>query len=218
MQKGNYNKIVNNLIKKGILKNSNDICSIDSIAVKIFMSLTPAERNYLIYHRDLQKIRDVYLKYGDWNKIFDEDYNVDDILDMAEPFMDYVEEVYNVNIEDANHLKELTGITKLTIKELNKIIMTSRHTKYLNDIYIAIEDGAKYKDLLKIEPKDYGLPEKWTGQITKDKKSAIMFVIHSEFSVEVCNNLLLYPSLREIANYLEAPLSFIIDCFKKYKY
>ena len=79
MQKGNYNKIVDNLIKKGILKNSNDICSIDSIAVKIFMSLTPAEHNYLIYHRDLQ-IRDVYLKYGDWNKIFDEDYNVDDIL------------------------------------------------------------------------------------------------------------------------------------------
>ena len=90
---------------------------------------------------------------------------------------------------------------------------TDSFEEYLGALETALKNGAKYKELLKIEPKDFNLPETWSGSVATDKYSSILFSIQGEYLLYEPGGLMLRPDLRSIAKDLEAPYSVIMDAF-----
>ena len=82
---------------------------------------------------------------------------------------------------------------------------------YYNSLKTALENGAKYKDLLKIDPKEFGLPETWGSFYNRpaNKENSILQAIADEFLL--IENVLTHPDLRDIAEELEAPYSIIME-------
>ena len=184
--------------------------------------------DYLLYSHRKNAIAKTYQESKDWREVFSKDVYSDDGVS-PEAFIDYVEEIYQTKVKDAKHLQKLTGITHLTgsgdkiakteeegktfaINELEETIMNSRYSKYARALNTAITDGAKYKDLLQIKPKDYGLPETWKDG--GDQYSSILWAIGSKFSLIEPGGLMIHPDLRSIAKELEAPYSLIMDAHK----
>jgi len=85
--------------------------------------------------------------------------------------------------------------------------------EYLGALDTALKNGAKYKELLKIDPKDFNLPETWSGAVATDKYSSILFSISLEYLLNEPGGLMLRPDLRSIAKDLEAPYSVIIEAY-----
>lgn len=102
------------------------------------------------------------------------------------------------------------------IRELEDTIQGSKLSKYTRDLDNAIQEGAKYKDLLQIKPKDYGLPETWDYSLYKDQYNAILWAIGLGMSINEPARLMSFPSLRLIAEELEAPYSVIMDVYKTF--
>lgn len=193
--------------------------------------------SYLLYSHRKKAIAETYQETKDWSTVFSNDVYSDDGVS-PEAFIDYVEEIYQTKIKDAKHLQKLTGITHLdsydskagefitpeteeeakenAIRELEETIISSRSNKYDRALNIAIKNGAKYKELLWIKPKAYGLPESWGNGRVKDQYSSILWAISSEFCLNEPGGLIIYPDLRSIAKELEAPYSVIMDAYKIY--
>ena len=168
--------------------------------------------NYLLYANRKKAIAETYQESKSWDKVITTVVYLDDI-DSNEAFIDYVEEIYQTKIKDAKHLQKLTGIIQETPEGLEETIINSRYSKYDRALNTAIIDGAKYKDLLQITPKDYGLPETWKNG--EDQYSSILWEIKGNFSLFEPGGLMIYPDLRSIAKELEAPYSVIMDAFKR---
>jgi len=190
-------------------------------------------RDYLRYIKYKKEIAETYQESKDWLKVFNTCVYLD-VNEAQESFIDYVEEAYQTKIKDVKHLQKLTGIThidtwdkktgeyitpdseeeakKNAIRELEETLINSKYSKYYRALEKAIREGAKYKDLLKIDPKDYGLPEDWG----KDKYSSILEAINSLFFLG--ESLMASPGLRAVATELEAPYSVIMDSYKLYSY
>lgn len=100
------------------------------------------------------------------------------------------------------------------LRQLGETITGARYSRYSRSLTVAIENGAKYKDLLQIKPKEYDLPEAWEGTLGKDQNSCILWAIVFTFNLEGGYFMGLYPSLRDIANELEAPYSVVLDASK----
>jgi hypothetical protein len=132
-------------------------------------------------------------------------------------------DVYKTKVKDAKDLDKLTGIKSLLSKELNiekgkeptlELILTrAKYSKYFRSLQKALQEGAKYKDLLQIKPQDYGLPKNWSGCLSSDQYSSILWALSFEFMM-IDHNLMLLPDLRSIAQGLEAPYSVLMDCYK----
>lgn len=171
------------------------------------------EREKGYYFKYLEDIKKTYQTSKDWNKTLSETvYN--DIDQSQEAFIDYVEEVYKTKIKDVKHLKELTGCNEFTDNELKDIITSARYSKYFTTLETALQEGANYKGLLKINPKEYGLPKTWNGTLSSDQYSSIIWAIAIEYGMAEAGGLMLYPSIREVAKKIDAPYSVVMDAYK----
>ena len=193
-------------------------------------------KQYLHYIDYKSKIDQTYRETEDWYQVLN-NHVYNDIWEANEAFIDYIEETYNTKIKDVDHLQELTGITHFSSYwkggeqveitkeeekkeraklELRDSLIMSKENKYIRALENAIREGATYKDLLKIKPQDFDLPEKWEGSLYQDQKSAIAWVINVEYNIDEPAGLMMFPSLRLIAEDLEAPYSVIMDIYRRY--
>lgn len=163
------------------------------------------------YKNILEEIKANYLESKSWDKVFREIYFDEYVT--QEAFIDYVEEFYKTKFKDAKHLKEVTGISTTgdILKRLDKALITAKSEKYERAIQTAIENGAKYKELLKIDPKEFSLPETWGSfySRTANKENTILKCIADEFLL--MESIVIHPDLRDIAEELEAPYSIIME-------
>lgn len=101
------------------------------------------------------------------------------------------------------------------IRQLEETLITSRSAKYHRALEVAIQSGAKYKELLGIEPKNYGLTtEPWQDWGRNTKKTSILMTIGDAFLMYEPGGLMVRPSLRAIAQELEAPYSVVMEAYK----
>jgi len=188
------------------------------------------------YLNSLEEIKTAYQESKDWVDVFATAvYN--DVRESNEAFIDYVEEVTKTKVKDVKHLQELTEITHITkiyvkgkevkaknegqekefaLKELEETLIGGKTSKYSRAMETALLEGAKYKDLLKIKPKEYGLPEKWSIYKDEDQYSTILDVISWEYLL--IEPFAVRPDLRTISRDLEAPYSVVLDAWKLRQY
>lgn len=185
------------------------------------------------YTKIKSQIAATYQKTKDWATVYTTDVYIDS-NDAQEGFIDYIEEVYQTKIKDIKQLQELTGIVKLdswdeklkdfkpvgedeakenAIRELDETLTRARYTKFSRDINKALKEGAKYKDLIQIQPKDYGLTESWKYNSGSDQYTTILWAISSTYLLKEPGFTVIAPKPRDIAEDLEAPLSVIMDAF-----
>jgi hypothetical protein len=97
---------------------------------------------------------------------------------------------------------------------LEETLIQALYSKFFRALQKALQEGAKYKDLLQIKPQDYGLPKTWSGCLGSDQYSSILWALSFEFLIAEGNGFLMYtPSLRAIAKDLDAPYSVLMDCY-----
>jgi len=176
-----------------------------------------------IYNRDLKGITEAYSKSKSWEDVITSGYFNSDEGTSLEAFIDLVEDVYKTKIKDAKQLDKLTGLTTLLSKEpniekgkeptLEYILTSSRYSKYFRALEKALQEGAKYKDLLQIKPQDFGLPKTWSGCLGSDQYSTILWALSFEFLIDKPGGLMLLPDLRSIAQEIQAPYSALMDCY-----
>jgi hypothetical protein len=168
-----------------------------------------------IYSRDLKGITEAYSKSKSWEDVISSDYFNSDGNSSMEAFIDLVEDVYKTEIKDTKQLDKLTGLITLLPKELTLeyILTSSRYSKFSRAISKALEEGAKYKDLIQIKPKDYGLPETWSGCLSSDQYTTILWAISFSYLLNEPGFTVLAPKPRDIAEDLEAPLSVVMEAF-----
>ena len=176
-----------------------------------------------IYNRDLKGITEAYSKSKSWEDVITSGYFNSDEATSMEAFIDYVEEIYKTKVKDAKDLDKLTGIKSLLSKEpniekgkeptLEYILTRAKNSKYFRALKKALQEGAKYKDLLQIKPQDYGLPKTWSGCLGSDQYSSILWALSFEFLINEPGSLMLLPDLRSIAQEIEAPYSVLMDCY-----
>lgn len=190
--------------------------------------------NYLWYIDTKSKIAETYQKTKDWATVFNTDV-YSDSYEAQESFIDYIEEVYQTKIKDIKQLQELTGIYKLNswdeklkdykpvgdeeakenaIRELDETLTRARFNKFSRAVGRALNEGAKYKDLIQIKPKDYRLPESWEYCLASDQYTTILWAISLDYFLREPGFIVLAPKPRDIAEDLEAPLSVIMDAIK----
>jgi len=190
-------------------------------------------RDYLRYLNYKKQIAETYQESKDWGVVFSTSV-YSDVKEAQESFIDYVEEVYQTKIKDIKQLQELTGIYKLNswdeklkeykpvgedeakenaIRELDETLTRARYNKFSRAIGKALDEGAKYKDLIQIKPQDYGLPESWEYCLGSDQYSSILWALSIEFLINEPASLMLLPDLRSIAQEIEAPYSVLMDCY-----
>jgi hypothetical protein len=193
--------------------------------------------DYLRYLEYKKQIAETYQESKSWGVVFSTSVYYD-VSEAQEAFIDFIEETLQIKPKDAKHLQELTGITHLdswdskarkyvtpdkeeeakenAITQLENTVITSRYSKYARALAKALEEGAKYKDLLQIKPQDYGLPKIWSGYfgVEKDQYSSILYAITIDFMImEQYGGSMILPDLRSIAQELEAPYSVLMDCY-----
>ena len=176
-----------------------------------------------IYNRELKGITEAYSKSKSWEDVITSGYFNSDEYSSMEAFIDFVEDVFKTKIKDAQQLDKLTGLTPLLPKEpniekgeeptLEYILTSSRYSKYFRALERALQEGAKYKDLLQIKPQDYGLPKTWSGCLGSDQYSSILWALSFEFLINEPGDLMLLPDLRSIAQEIQAPYSVLMDCY-----
>jgi len=101
------------------------------------------------------------------------------------------------------------------LRQLQDTLINSRSAKYHRALEVAIKSGAKYKELLDIEPKDYGLTtEPWQDYGRNTKKTSVLMTIGDAFLIHEPGGLMIRPSLRAIAEELDAPYSVLMEAYK----
>lgn len=176
-----------------------------------------------VYDRDLKGIKEAYSKSKSWEDVITSGYFNSDENPSMEAFIDFVEDVFKTKIKDAQQLDKLTGLTTLLPKEpniekgkeptLEYILTSSRYSKYFRALEKALQEGVRYKDLLQIKPQDFGLPKTWSGCLSSDQYSTILWALSFEFLINEPGGLMLLPDLRSIAQEIQAPYSVLMDCY-----
>jgi hypothetical protein len=192
--------------------------------------------DYLRYINYKKEIAKTYQESKDWGLVFSTSC-YSDVKEAQESFIDYVEEIYQTKVNSSKQLQELTGITHIdswdnkagkyitpdtekeakenAIRELEDTITGSRYSKYSRALEKALQERAKYKDLLQIKPEDYGLPQTWSGCLGSDQYSSILWAISFEYLINEPAGLMMLPDLRSIAQDVEAPYSVLMDAFNR---
>ncbi len=168
---------------------------------------------YLNYLGFKKQIIETYQESKSWDKVITTAV-YSDVEEAQEAFIDYVEETYQTKVKDGKHLQELTGITEETLEGLEETLISSRYSKYFRSLERTLQEGGKYKDLLQIDPQDFGLPESWSGHLGSDQYSSILWALSFEFLIDEPGGLMMLPDLRSIAQEVEAPYSVLMDCYK----
>lgn len=164
------------------------------------------------YGKYLEEIKKTYQESKSWDKVITTAV-YSDVKESQEAFIDYVEETYQTKVKDGKHLQKLTGLTEETLEDLEETVINSRYSKYFRALEKALQEGAKYKDLLQIKPQDFGLPKTWSGCLGSDQYCSILWALSFEFLINEPASLMLLPDLRSIAQEIEAPYSVLMDCY-----
>lgn len=213
--------------------------SLRALAIKLKMSGKGANtilESYMRYIDHKKKIAQTYQESEDWHTVFSTNVYMDD-YSASEGFIDYLEETYKTKITDVAHLQELTGITELdtykngkyiepdteeeakqnAIDQLTQTLTLAKESKFCRALEVALQNGAKYKDLLEIKPRAYGLPESWKtfGEKDYNQHYGIIRAVREEYLLHSPGGLMLLPSLRAIANDLEAPYSVVMEAYRE---
>jgi hypothetical protein len=164
-----------------------------------------------LYIKYKRAISEIYERTTNWDEVI---AVVFDDQPSQEAFIDYIEETYNTKVSDVKCLLKLTKIKAEdeNFTSLEEIIRNSRYSKYCRALKIALQKGAKYKDLLKIKPQDYGLSKTWNGCLSSDQYSSILWTLSKVCSVDTIE-FIISPDLRSVAREIEAPYSVVMDCF-----
>ena len=161
-----------------------------------------------------------------WGDLLTEIYQDDDALN--EIFVRLVEEQENIKITSAKQLQEVTGITELwsywkgeeqieypdtkegkkqaqkqAKEEIEETFILAMEFRYSNLLEGMLKTGAKYKDLLSIEPGSFHLSKEKQEYIIKKTLYLYYNLIEPSF---------FRPDLKTIAEEIEAPYSVLMDC------
>lgn len=207
----------------------------DSVVEALLKSYEYKDR---LYKKSYDRLKAAYKESESWGDLFTEIYEDEQYLN--EIFVRLVEEEEGVAVTSAKQLQELTGITEIygywdeekgetvpygdkkpTKKEAQEIAfkqiegtfisaMSYRYSKALEDI---LQAGGKYKDLLQVKPAYFNLPETWSGVLTYDKESSILWAIEDVFRIGEPNTSV-RPDLKAIAQEIEAPYSVLLEAHK----
>lgn len=191
--------------------------------------------NNIYYKKCHDELNDEFQKNSDWYALF---YKVvsSNTIEYKEVFVDLVNEVYKTNVISVEQIQNLTGIKEALFYDyktdefidsgdkeeaaavqLTYVLNSAFFSRYYNTIVDALENGTKYKDLFKIEPKDFNLPEEWNFGKAKNKETTITVAIWNVFKMSEPAGLTLLPSLRAISKHIDAPYSIIMNSFNIYK-
>ena len=189
------------------------------------------------YHKDLQG----HKEYGFLDNLFTFCW-AEDGADNNE-FISLIEKVNGEKVRDWKHLQEITGINELTgyegkinlgtpeakenaRRELTETLKKAVEYRYQTALEAALNSGAKYKDLLAIDPEAYGITgesivgtedaelarwDKGTYQKEKIRESI-------GFWASLIEGSYMRPDLHTIAEKLEAPYNEIWEAAEKYRF
>jgi len=172
-------------------------------------------REYKYYKKALDNIKALYESSNSWDKVITTEVYKDSYSNQ-EAFLDYLEEVYKTKIDSGKQLQKLTGITEETLEGLEETVTRAKFSRYSDKLQDLLIGGAKYKDLLAVKPKDYGLPKTWSNCLASNKEEAVYWTILLEYYLNESTGLTTFPSIRKIAEDLEAPYSEILNAFNYY--
>jgi|GEM_PF-4919550 hypothetical protein len=158
----------------------------------------------------LDKMRKCYEESGSWHKVYTTEVYTDSGF-CAEVFIDFVERNTGENVRDTIHLLALTGLTGETdtMEGFEKTMRQARESRYERTLARALDEGAKYKDLLEIDPKDFG----FSGDTISDfdemsfKQGFVRLAIACW--ADLMESSVIRPDLRAVADNLEAPFKEI---------
>jgi hypothetical protein len=210
---------------------------LETVVSTIIKSREYKDKLYKKSYDKLKAFGDESKSYGD---LFSEIY--DDETYLCNIFIRIVEEEEGVVITSAKQLQELTGITEIkgywdenkgevipykdkTIttkkeaqeeakKQIEQTFIQGMYDRYFTTIEEMLEAGAKYKDILLLSPKDFNLPDQWSGTLAKNKEEVILWTIGFTYQINEPGSLFMLPSLRTVAEEIEAPYSILMDCYK----
>jgi hypothetical protein len=193
-----------------------------------------------LYKNSYDKLKALVDEGKTFEEVFTEVYSDESYLN--DIFIRLIEEKKGVAITSAKQLQELSGITEIygywdkdkgeTVQYKDKTISTKKeaqeeakkqieetfiqgmYNRYFTTLEDMLDAGAKYKDILLLNPKDFYLPEQWSGTLAKNKDEVILWTIGFTFLIDEPGGLMLLPSLRTVAEEIEAPYSVLMDCFK----
>ncbi len=160
-----------------------------------------------------------------FNKIYQEEDYLNDF------FIKIIENTEGVNITSSKQLQELTGITEVylnlnsnkitkkeagaeAIRQIEAVFIKGMYNRYFTTLEDMLEAGAKYKDIVLLNPKEFNLPNQWSGTLAKNKEEAILWAISFTYLLNEQQSLNFLPSLRTVAEYIEAPYSVLMNCNK----
>lgn len=158
------------------------------------------------------KIRSAYLESKDWNKVLVSDPYLNE-PNAKSILLDYVEELYKTKVTGVDQLRDLLKVSKDLQDEVEYAFIVWNYNKYYRSLTEEIKRGKKYKDLFKITPANYNLPNTWRGCNTSDHYTTILRAVGDQFYLKDFD-LAVLPGLRKIAKELEAPFSVIMDAFE----
>ena len=171
---------------------------------------------YLKSYTRLRALEHTGINYSD---LLTEIY--EDSLYLNEIFVRIVEEDNEVKITSGKQLLKLTGITELNpegslhtledmkaeaIRQMENTFTNAMMYRYTTILEGILELGGKYKDLLKVDPSSYYLPE-------SSREEAIRKVIANLY--ELNRGSMYKPDLRSVAEAIEAPYSVILKINKE---
>jgi len=185
-----------------------------------------------IYKKSYDKLKALVDEGKDFKYIITEIYSDEPFLN--DIFIRLVEDKEGVAITSAKQLQELTGCTEIygdweergdnkptkkeaqenALKEMEDIFIQGMYNRYFTTIEDMLEAGVKYKDLLLLNPKDFNLPEQWGGTLAENKEEVILWTIGFTYLVGEPAGLMMLPSLRAVAEDIEAPYSVLMKCYK----
>ena len=196
------------------------------------------------YKKSYDKLKALVDEGNSFGDIFTEIYSDEEYLN--DIFIRLIEEKEGVAITSAKQLQELSGITEIygywdkdkeeivqykdnTIsnkkeaqneakRQIEETFIVGMFNRYIITIEDMLEAGAKYKDVLLLNPKDFNLPEQWSGTGAKNKQEVILWAISLSYVIRETPGLMITPSLRSIAKKIEAPYSVVMDSYKLHRF
>ena len=210
---------------------------LETVVGTIIKSREYKDKLYKKSYDKLKAFGDESKSYGDlFSEIYDDEEYLCDI------FIRLIEEEEGVVITSAKQLQELTGIEEIkgywdadkgevipykdkTIstkkeaqeeakKQIEQTFIQGMYNRYFTTIEDMLDAGAKYKDILLLSPKDFNLPDQWSGTLAKNKEEVILWAIGFTYQINEPSSLMMLPSLRTVAEEIEAPYSILMDCYK----
>ena len=193
-----------------------------------------------LYKKSYDRLKALVDEGKTFGDIFTEIYSDESYLN--DIFIRLIEDKEGVAITSAKQLQELSGIKEIhgywdedkgeivqykdkTIstkkeaqeeakKQIEETFIQGMYNRYFTTLEDILEAGAKYKDILLLNPKDFNLPDQWSGTLAKNKEEVILWAIGFTYLINEPGSLMMLPSLRTVAEEIEAPYSVLMDCFK----